>query len=68
MPYRRKTLRQMPPLTRKLAKLIVELDSLQNRLRHILPAVEEAERMATAERNRETYLGKKGVQHDTPTP
>lgn len=47
MAYKRKTLRAMPPKTRKLARLINELDSTVRKLKNILPDIADAE---TAER------------------
>jgi hypothetical protein len=43
MPYKRKTLRNMKPKTRKLARLINELDSTVRRLKNILPEIADAE-------------------------
>ena len=47
MAYKRKTLRAMPAKTRKLARLINELDSTVRKLKNILPDIADAE---TAER------------------
>jgi hypothetical protein len=47
MAYKRKTLRAMPPKTRKLARLINELDSTVRKLKNTLPDIADAE---TAER------------------
>ena len=35
MPYRKTTLRRMPPVTRKYAKLLGELESVQRRLKNL---------------------------------
>ena len=43
MAYKRKTLRNMKPKTRKLARLINELESTVRRLKNILPEIAEAE-------------------------
>lgn len=43
MAYKRKTLRTMPPKTRRLARLINELDSTLRRLKNILPDIADAE-------------------------
>ena len=43
MAYKRKTLRTMPPKTRRLARLINELDSTVRRLKNVLPDVADAE-------------------------
>lgn len=36
MPYRKTTIRKMPPHTRKLARLLNELDSVHTRLRNLI--------------------------------
>lgn len=43
MVYKRKTLRAMPPKTRKLARLINELDSTVRKLKNTLPDIADAE-------------------------
>ena len=43
MAYKRKTLRAMPPKTRKLARLINELDSTVRKLKNTLPDIADAE-------------------------
>jgi hypothetical protein len=43
MAYKRKTLRAMPPKTRRLARLINELDSTVHRLKNMLPDIADAE-------------------------
>jgi hypothetical protein len=43
MAYKRRTLRAMPPKTRKLARLINELDSTVRKLKNILPDIADAE-------------------------
>ncbi len=43
MAYKRKTLRAMPPKTRKLARLINELDSTVRKLKNTLPDIANAE-------------------------
>jgi len=43
MAYKRKTLRNMLPKARKLARLINELDSITRRLKNLLPDITEAE-------------------------
>jgi len=48
MSYRRKTLRTMRPETRKVAKLINELESTITRLKHALPEINDLEFRAKA--------------------
>ena len=43
MAYRKKTLRSMSPTTRKLARLIGELESVERRLKNILPEIKDHE-------------------------
>ena len=43
MAYQKKTLRQLPPRTRKLAKLLNELDSIRTRFKNIMPGIEAME-------------------------
>lgn len=59
---RRATLRKLPPETRKVARLIADLESVARRLKNFLPrlaALEEAEKAELAreafEREKETY-------------
>lgn len=46
--YSRKVLRIMPPETRKLARLLNELESVHNRARNLLPKLHESEFLARA--------------------
>lgn len=48
--YRKKTLRQMPPVTRTLARLRGELASVDRRLKALVPKVKEVERVANLTR------------------
>ena len=43
MAYRRKSLRSMSPTTRKVARLIGELGSIERRLKNILPEIKNIE-------------------------
>lgn len=52
MAYRKSTVRRMPPATRKLARLINDLDSVQRRLKNYMADVSEMELWATSARNR----------------
>ena len=56
MAYRKKTLRQMPPETRKVARLISELDSVSKRLKNLIPTLQTLEMEARAKKRwEETY-------------
>jgi len=48
MAYRKKTLRSMSPVTRKLARLIGELSSVERRLKNLLDEVRRLELDANA--------------------
>lgn len=48
MAYRKATLRRLPPETRKLARLINDLDSIERRLKNYLETVRELELWAKA--------------------
>lgn len=52
MAYRSKTIRRMPPKTRKLARLIGDLDSVSRRLKNMLPEIQTAEMFERAEAKR----------------
>ena len=43
MPYRKTTLRRMPPVTRKYAKLLGELESVQRRLKNLTEQIARLE-------------------------
>jgi len=43
MAYRKKTLRSMLPVTRKVARLIGELDSTERRLKNLIPELQRME-------------------------
>lgn len=43
MAYRKKTLRSMSPTTRKVARLIGELDSVKRRLKNLVPELRTLE-------------------------
>jgi len=51
MAYRRKTLRSMSPTTRKVARLIGELSSIERRLKNLLPEIKNIEFESQALRN-----------------
>lgn len=46
--YQRKTLRKMPPHTRKVARLLNDLESAHTRLRNLMPELQTLERYARA--------------------
>lgn len=48
MVYRKKTVRAMPETTRELARLINEMDSVQRRLKNLLPRIGRLERDSKA--------------------
>ena len=48
MPYLRKTLRNMPPHTRRVARLLNELESVHRRLRNTMDAMALQELFARA--------------------
>lgn len=43
MAYRKRTLRRLPPRTRKVARLVGELDSVSRRLKNLLGEIESLE-------------------------
>ncbi len=51
MAYRNKTLRSMPPITRKIARLIGELDSVSRRLKNTIPELQRLELDSQALKN-----------------
>jgi hypothetical protein len=59
MAIRNKTIRRLPANSRKLARMINELDSTLTRLKHFLPAVEEMEHDSHALYNRLSTYEKK---------
>jgi len=54
--YRKLTLRRMPPVTRKVAKLLAQLESVEVKLRHLLPELQTQELMARGEGRRAESL------------
>lgn len=58
--YQSKTLRRMPPETRKLARLINEADSLVRRLRNRIPEIAQHERDSIAFYKRQEIEKAKG--------
>lgn len=53
--FRKKTTRRMPPMTRKVAKLINELASIERRLKNLLPDIQTAEMYEIGERKRQQH-------------
>jgi len=51
MTYRKKTLRSMSPTTRKVARLIGELSSIERRLKNLLPEIKNIEFESQALKN-----------------
>lgn len=60
MAYRKKTIRRMSPTTRKVARLIGELDSVARRFKNLIPDIQRLELSDEALFNRERYIGGKG--------
>jgi len=58
MPYRKRTLRRMPPEARKLAKLVGELESVARRLKGLVPLVQSFEMWERAEKKRQAVFGR----------
>jgi len=58
MPYRKRTLRQMTPHARKLARLANELESVRRRLKALVPVLQDLELWERAERKRRAALGR----------
>lgn len=56
MAYRKATLRKLPPVTRKVAKLLNELESIHRKLRNALPQIEGLERWHRADLKRRATL------------
>jgi len=59
MAYRKKTLRTMSPTTRKVARLIGELESVNKRLKNLIPELQKLEADSQALYNRNLYYGGK---------
>jgi len=55
---RKKTLRSLPPQTRKIARLIGDLQSVARRLKNLLPVLEDMEMWQRAEKKRKEYYEK----------
>lgn len=55
MPTRSKTLRRLPPTTRKLVRLTDELQSVLTRLKNFRPVIQDLEMSARAEVARELH-------------
>lgn len=53
--FKKRTTRRMPPKTRKIAKLINELASIERRLKNILPEIQTAEMYEIAEQRRQQH-------------
>ena len=51
MAYRKKTLRSLSPTTRKVARLIGELSSIERRLKNLLPEIKNIEFESLALKN-----------------
>ena len=51
MAYRKKTLRSMSPTTRKVARLLGELGSIERRLKNLMPEIQHIETESQALKN-----------------
>lgn len=51
MAYQKRTLRSMSPTTRKVARLIGELGSIERRLKNLIPEIKTIEFESTSLRN-----------------
>jgi len=60
MTYRKKTIRRMSPTTRKVARLIGELESVARRLKNLVPEIQHLELSDEALFNKERYERGKG--------
>lgn len=58
MTYRKKTLRQLPPTTRRVARIINDLDSVARRLKNATRDLERIERDSQALSNRRSHTEK----------
>jgi len=63
MAYRKRTLRTMSPTTRKVARLIGELESVCRRLKNLIPDLQKLEADSQALYNRNLYYG--GKDHES---
>ena len=54
---RRKTLRKLPPETRKVARLIGEMESATRRLKNLLPEIQMMEMWKRSEEKRQKVYG-----------
>ena len=61
MAYRKSTLRTMSPTTRKVARLIGELSSIERRLKNLLPEIKNIEFEAQALKNAKQITQPEGV-------
>jgi len=65
MAYRKKTIRRMSPTTRKVARLIGELESVARRFKHLVPDIQHLELSDEALLNIKKY---KGGKHESSSP
>jgi len=61
MAYRKKTLRSMSPTTRRVARLIGELGSIERRLKNLLPEIKNIEFESQALRSAKQINQPEGV-------
>lgn len=60
MPTRSRTLRNLPPITRKFVRLTDELQSVLTRLKNFRPVIQDLELVARAENAREIHQASQG--------
>lgn len=58
MSYRKRPLRHMPPETRKVARLINELESATRRLKDLIPGIQSMELWERADQTRQRAFAK----------
>lgn len=66
MPTSSRTLRHLPPNTRKFYRLCDELSSILTRLKNFRPVIHDLEMSARAEAARELHLASKVEPEDLP--
>jgi len=63
MATRKRTLRNLPPVTRKLIRLCDELESVERRLRNMRATIEDLELVARAEEARRRFQVQQAQQN-----
>ncbi len=68
MPYRKRTLRQMTPEARKLARLADDLESVRRRLKAMVPVLQDLELWERAEKKARAAEAQKRGPFASPSP